>query len=70
MAKNKKIDLEKLDFESALLRLEAIVEKLGNQKIPLEEMVELYNEGNLLREFCQKKLADAKMKVEIILKNE
>lgn len=70
MAKNKKIDLEKLDFEAALLRLESIVEKLGNQKIPLEEMVELYNEGNTLREFCQKKLADAKMKVETILKNE
>lgn len=66
MTKNKKTELDKLDYETALLKLEAIVEKLGNQKVSLEEMVELYNEGMLLKEHCSKKLSDARMKVDKI----
>lgn len=67
MSKQKtKTNIEKLDFESALSKLEEIVEKLGSGKVNLEEMVELYQEGIALKDHCTKKLADAKMKVEEI----
>lgn len=64
-----KINIDKLDFEAALQELEVIVEKLGSGKVNLEEMVELYQKGVLLKEHCNKKLMDAKMKIEKIIVN-
>jgi exodeoxyribonuclease VII small subunit len=70
MTKQKeKINLENTDFETALLKLETIVEKLGSEKVNLEEMVDLYQEGVLLKDHCSKKISDAKMKVDVILKD-
>ncbi len=68
--KKKKNNLDKINFEDAMAKLEEIVEKLGNQNVALEEMVNLYQEGILLKEYCSKKLLDAKMKVDIILKKD
>ena len=65
MSKSKNI--EKLDFEIALSKLEQIVDKLGSGKVNLEEMVDLYEQGILLNEHCKKKLVDAKMKVEKLI---
>ncbi|MFT6076930.1 MAG: exodeoxyribonuclease VII small subunit [Rickettsiales bacterium] len=62
-----KNDFEKLDFETALRQLEEIVEKLGSGKTNLEEMVELYEQGTLLKNHCNEKLSDAKMKVEKLM---
>jgi exodeoxyribonuclease VII small subunit len=70
MAEKKKINLDKMNFEESLMKLEEIVEKLGDGKVDLEEMVSLYQEGVMLKEHCNKKLLDAKMKVEVILKKE
>jgi exodeoxyribonuclease VII small subunit len=65
-----KINIEKLDFETALSKLEVIVEKLGEGKVSLEEMVDLYEQGIALKEHCSKKLVDAKMKVDVLIKKE
>ncbi|MCE3254822.1 MAG: exodeoxyribonuclease small subunit XseB [Rickettsiaceae bacterium] len=62
--------IEKLDFETALSKLEEIVEKLGSGKIDLEEMVDLYEQGTALRDHCSKKLSEAKMKVEVLMKKD
>ncbi|MFT6332037.1 MAG: exodeoxyribonuclease VII small subunit [Lentimonas sp.] len=67
MTKNSNI--EKLTFEEALKQLEEIAQKLGNGKADLDEMVGLYEKGIALKEYCNKKLADAKMKVEKITVN-
>ncbi|MES2677600.1 MAG: exodeoxyribonuclease VII small subunit [Pseudomonadota bacterium] len=69
MTKSKN-NIEKLDFETALEKLEEIVEKLGSGKVNLEEMVDLYEQGIALKDHCSKKLSDAKMKVEILVKKE
>ena len=61
--------ISKLNFEEALTRLEEIVEKLSSDKINLDSMVELYEEGILLKEHCAKRLEEAKMKIEIITKD-
>ncbi len=43
-------------FEEAMRRLEAIVDKLDEGEIPLEETVKLYREGLEKYEFCLQKL--------------
>lgn len=60
--------ISKMSFEEAMARLEEIVEKLSDQKINLDLMIELYQEGDLLKKHCAKRLEEAKMKIETIEK--
>lgn len=62
--------VSKMSFESAMARLEEIVETLSSQKINLDSMIELHEEGNLLKEHCAKRLEEAKMKIETVSKKE
>lgn len=57
---------EKPSFEEALEKLEAIVEKLGDQTISLEKSVELYEEGLSLSRICTETLESATLKIEQI----
>ncbi len=69
--KSSKFSIEKvakMDFESAAARLEEIVEILSSEKINLDSMVDLYEEGMALKEHCSKRLDEAKMKIETIAK--
>ena len=52
------------DFESALARLEAIVEAMEGGEIPLAELVAKFEEGNKLLKICQQRLKDAELKIE------
>lgn len=61
-------DLKKVSFESALERLEEIVEVLSSEKTSLDQMIELYQEGMALKKFCNEKIEAAKMKIEVISK--
>jgi len=54
---------ERPSFEEALTKLEAIVEKLDNEDITLEESVELYEEGLKLSRICSKTLENAELKI-------
>ena len=56
-------------FESAFIRLEEIVEKMNQETITLDESLKLYEEGDALIQFCQKKLQDAETKIETLIKN-
>jgi exodeoxyribonuclease VII small subunit len=47
---------EELSFEAALERLEAIVGRLEDGEIPLEESIEAYAEGTRLVHHCLEKL--------------
>ncbi len=60
--------ISKMSFEEALSRLEEIVETLSSQRINLDSMIALHEEGVLLKEFCEEKLAEAKMKIETVSK--
>ena len=68
MSKNKNLEarIAKMPFEAAITRLEEIAEILSDQKIDLEKMIELYEEGNLLKKHCGARLEEAKMKIENI----
>jgi exodeoxyribonuclease VII small subunit len=61
-----KTKITEMSFEEALARLEKIVETLSSDKINLEEMINLYQEGDILKQHCAKRLEEAKMKIEII----
>jgi exodeoxyribonuclease VII small subunit len=53
-------------FESALERLEGIVEEMEGDRLPLELLLERYGEGTSLLKVCQEKLDAAEKKIEII----
>jgi len=55
--------VERPSFEEALTKLEAIVEKLDDEDISLEQSVELYEEGLKLSKICSKTLESAELKV-------
>lgn len=60
--------IAKMNFESASARLEEIVEIMASEKINLDSMVELYEEGIALKDHCNSRLEEAKMKIETIAK--
>jgi exodeoxyribonuclease VII small subunit len=55
-----------LDFESALLALEAIVGQMESGNLPLEQSIEAYTRGVALLQTCQKSLNDAEQQVRIL----
>lgn len=65
---NKKIT--DLTFEEALAELEKIVAKLESGKESLETAINDYEYGNALREYCEKRLDEAKLKIDKIVKKE
>lgn len=66
--KNFQEKISKMDFEPAIARLEEIVETLSSEKINLDSMIDLYEEGTALKDHCSKRLEEAKMKIETIAK--
>lgn len=58
----------KESFEYSYNRLEEILDKLETEaeRIPLDEMLELYNEGLKLLKICRTKLSEAELKIEKI----
>jgi exodeoxyribonuclease VII small subunit len=56
-------------FETAIDRLEAIVDQMEDGKMPLEELIVRYEEGMKLVKVCQERLASAEQRIEIITRN-
>jgi exodeoxyribonuclease VII small subunit len=59
---------KKADFERSLARLEEVVRKLEAADLSLDDAMKLFEEGVQLSRECQKQLADAEARVEILLK--
>ena len=53
-------------FESALERLEHIVEEMEGDRLPLEELLGRYEEGTRLVKVCQERLQTAEKRIELI----
>ena len=53
-----------IPFEQALGKLETIVESMEGDELPLETLLERYEEGTKLAMLCQKKLAEAELKIQ------
>jgi exodeoxyribonuclease VII small subunit len=60
-------DISALSFEDALKELEGIVEGLERGQIKLDDAIAKYTRGTQLREHCERKLAEAKARIESIV---
>ena len=58
-----------LPFEEALKKLEAIVETMESEDLPLESLLGKYEEGTQLARICQEKLAEAELKIQQLERN-
>lgn len=58
-----------LSFEDALKKLEAIVETMESEDLPLESLLSKYEEGTRLARSCQETLAEAELKIQQLEKS-
>ena len=59
-------EFEELTFEEAMRELEKLVDGLDKGDVSLDEAIAAYDRGSQLKDYCQKKLHEAKMKIETI----
>ncbi|MGM0505600.1 MAG: exodeoxyribonuclease VII small subunit [Bacteroidota bacterium] len=55
---------KKLTFEEALNQLEAVVKRLEDPEVSLEESIDLYEQGMKLSAFCNETLESATLRIE------
>lgn len=53
-----------LTFETALERLESLIESMENGDTPLADLVEKFEEGSTLLKLCQSKIKTAESKIQ------
>jgi exodeoxyribonuclease VII small subunit len=66
MAEATHTDIDQFSFERAIEELEAIVKRLEEGKVPLEESVAIYERGEALKRRCEHLLRQAEARVEKI----
>lgn len=52
-----------ISYESAIERLEQIVDNLASGSVSLDESLKLYEEGTRLTAYCNEKIENAKSKI-------
>ena len=60
-------DIAKLSFEESLAELEDIVQRLEAGDVSLEESIEIYSRGALLKRHCEAKLRAAEERIEKVV---
>ncbi len=58
-----------LSFEQAMQELEILVRRLEEGRLPLEEAMQAYERGTLLKNHCETKLQAAKLRVDQVIIN-
>jgi exodeoxyribonuclease VII small subunit len=58
----------KLSFESALTKLESVVESMESGDVPLAELLQHFEEGSKLLKVCETRLKEAELKIEQLKK--
>jgi exodeoxyribonuclease VII small subunit len=60
-------EIRKMSFEEALKSLEEIVQRLESGEVSLEDSIEIYGRGTLLKRHCEAKLRVAQQRVDKIV---
>jgi exodeoxyribonuclease VII small subunit len=63
-------DKKSYPFETALTRLEALVEKMETGDLSLEDSLKTFEEGVTLTRECQQALKDAEQKVTLLVERQ
>lgn len=58
----------KLSFESALAKLEAVVDAMEQGEVPLADLLGKYEEGTRLLKVCEARLKEAELRIEKLKK--
>ncbi len=69
MAKGRGGKEKEIGFEEAIASLERIVKELEGPDVPLERSLQLFEEGVRLSGLCQRKLAEAEKKVQLLTRS-
>ncbi|MDD5706519.1 MAG: exodeoxyribonuclease VII small subunit [Kiritimatiellae bacterium] len=59
---------EELGFEAALERLEALVQRMENGEMGLDEMVAAFEDGQRLIQLCTRKLNEVERRIALLVK--
>ena len=57
---------EPKNFEAAMAELDTLVEKMENGELALEESLLSYQRGSELLKYCERVLADAQQRIQIL----
>jgi exodeoxyribonuclease VII small subunit len=57
------------NFETAMSRLEQVVEEMDSANLPLQDLITRYEEGVQLVKVCEERLKEAEQRIEIITRN-
>lgn len=66
MTKNTSSEISNISFESAVRELEAIVNQMETNQLPLQDALNAFKHGTALLQQCQKTLADVEQQVRIL----
>jgi exodeoxyribonuclease VII small subunit len=66
MTKNTSSEIGNISFESAVRELEAIVNQMETNQLPLQDALNAFKPGTALLQQCQKTLADVEQQVRIL----
>lgn len=55
------------EFEKSFKQLEDIVRRLEGEELPLDESLQLFEQGIRLSRFCHQRLEEVEKKIELIL---
>jgi exodeoxyribonuclease VII small subunit len=58
----------RFSFETALSKLETIVESMESGDVPLAELLARFEEGSKLLKVCETRLKEAELKIELLKK--
>lgn len=61
---------KEISFEEAMAELEGIVSQLENGDVPLEQAIELFQQGMKLSGLCTQKLEHMEKKIEMLIETE
>lgn len=56
-------------FETAITRLEQLVEEMDSANLPLQDLITRYEEGVQLVKVCEERLKEAEKRIEIITRH-
>ncbi len=59
---------KKQTFESALERLNSIMKMLEEDNLPLDQMMNVFEEGMKLSKFCKEQLQDAEERISTLIR--
>ena len=63
-------DVNTLNFEQAIAQLTAIVEKIEQGEVPLQDSLDQYEKGMTLIKHCRTLLHEAEARIEVISKQD